>query len=843
MNEQDTHPGEEIKCLQRCINDLVSLLALPALWSGGDASQIARTLMDVLQRLLQLDLIYVQLNDPLSGAPAELARVAQSPVTPSQSREIGAELHARLGDDPQKWPSRARFVFRDRDINIAPLRLGLQGEIGMVVAGAARSDFPKQTEELLLTVATNQAVMALHEARRRIEQMRLAEGLDHRVEERTAELAAANEQLKLQVGLLQLIPVAAWTIRPDGTPDSVNHKWLEYTGQTLDYVISEPEAWMAAVHSEDRKDTAAAFWKGIRSQRDFTMEARFRRAQDGAYRWHLNRAVALRDADGKIIKFVGTSTDIEDLKQSQQELRKTEERTRLIIDTALDAVVTMDASGMITSWNKQAETIFGWNSTEAIGRRMSELIIPFPQRTAHERGLRHFLATGEGPLLSRRIEVTAIRCGGVEFPVELEVIPMKLGGDWNFSAFIRDITESKRAEEKLRESELNLRQMTETIPEMLWSATADGAIDYCNTRLLDYTGYSAHDVMGKGWTKLIHPDDVESAARTWMSCVASGAAYRVEVRAIHALDRTYRWCVMNARPLLDQDGRILKWHGTVVDMHDWKQSQEALRNTQAELANMARVMTLGQLTASIAHEVNQPLSGIITNASTCLRMLDADPPNIDGARETARRTIRDGNRASEVIARLRALFSKRQAATEPVDLNEAAREVIALLLSKLQRNNVSLRSELADDLPLVTGDRVQLQQVIMNLLQNASDAMNNVHDRARQLLIQTQQDDADLVRLTVQDSGIGLDPQTVSRLFDPFYTSKNNGMGIGLSVSRSIIENHGGKIWAKPNDGPGAMFSFSIPRSPAGAVGERLPSPARRTATANTREIVGNRNG
>ena len=227
-------------------------------------------------------------------------------------------------------------------------------------------------------------------------------------------------------------------------------------------------------------------------------------------------------------------------------------------------------------------------------------------------------------------------------------MPLKLGDEWVFSAFIRDITDSKRAEEKLRQSELNLRQMTETIPEMLWSATPDGAIDYCNTRLLDYTGFAAHEIMGNGWAKLLHPDDVEPATRAWMSCVTSGSPYRIEVRAIHASDRVYRWCVINALPLLDKDGRILKWHGTVVDMHDWKQAQEALRNTQAELANMTRVMTMGQLTASIAHEVNQPLSGIITNASTCLRMLDADPPNIEGARETARRTIRDGNRASEV---------------------------------------------------------------------------------------------------------------------------------------------------------------------------------------------------
>jgi signal transduction histidine kinase len=257
-----------------------------------------------------------------------------------------------------------------------------------------------------------------------------------------------------------------------------------------------------------------------------------------------------------------------------------------------------------------------------------------------------------------------------------------------------------------------------------------------------------------------------------------------------------------------------------------RQSELNLRNTQAELANMTRVMTVGQLTASIAHEVNQPLSGIITNAGTCLRMLDADPPNVEGARETARRTIRDGNRAADVITRLRALFSKRQAAVESFDLNEA----ISLLLDTLQTTQVILRSDLADDLPPVAGDRVQLQQVIVNLLQNAADAINNLHDRSRELLIQTRRDEADHVRLIVQDSGIGLDPHAVGRVFDAFYSTKNGGMGIGLAISRSIIENHQGRIWATPNDGPGATFSFSIPRSSGSAIGGRLPDSARESA-------------
>jgi signal transduction histidine kinase len=217
------------------------------------------------------------------------------------------------------------------------------------------------------------------------------------------------------------------------------------------------------------------------------------------------------------------------------------------------------------------------------------------------------------------------------------------------------------------------------------------------------------------------------------------------------------------------------------------------------------------LTASIAHEVNQPLAGIITNAGTCLRMLGTDPPDVDGARETARRTIRDGNRASDVMTRLRALFSKKEFSLESLDLNEATREVIALSLSDLQRHRVILQTELADDLPVVTGDRIQLQQVILNLLRNASDAMVDVHERPRLLLINTEREEVNRVRLTVRDAGIGLPPQNLESLFDAFYTTKSGGMGMGLFVSRSIVERHQGRLWAEPNDGPGATFSFSIP--------------------------------
>jgi C4-dicarboxylate-specific signal transduction histidine kinase len=251
--------------------------------------------------------------------------------------------------------------------------------------------------------------------------------------------------------------------------------------------------------------------------------------------------------------------------------------------------------------------------------------------------------------------------------------------------------------------------------------------------------------------------------------------------------------------------------GALQDVTATVVAEEALNRARTELAHVARVATVSALTASIAHEVNQPLSGIITNAGTCLRMLAADPPDIDGARETARRTIRDGNRAADVITRLRALFSKKAFTLESLDLNDAVREVIALSLGDLQRHRVIVHSELAEDLPKITADRVQLQQVLMNLVRNASDAMIGVDDRPRQLLIRTERENGDRVRLTVRDAGVGFDPQGVDKVFDAFYTTKSGGMGVGLSVSRSIIERHHGRLWVEPNDGPGVTFAFSIP--------------------------------
>jgi len=243
-----------------------------------------------------------------------------------------------------------------------------------------------------------------------------------------------------------------------------------------------------------------------------------------------------------------------------------------------------------------------------------------------------------------------------------------------------------------------------------------------------------------------------------------------------------------------------------------RRAAEALRQAQADLAHVSRVTTMGELTTSIAHEVNQPLAGIVTNAGACLRWLAGDTPNLQEAREAAQRIIRDGNRASEVVTRIRALATKADTEKQPLDLNDAVQEVLALTQAELRRNAVILRGELASDLPHVLGDRVQLQQVVLNLVMNGIEAMSAVRDRPRVLTIRTQRGEGDQVRVTVQDSGAGLDSKSEENIFKAFYTTKRGGMGMGLSISRTIVENHGGRLSTVPGNEPGATFQFTVPQ-------------------------------
>jgi PAS domain S-box-containing protein len=381
-------------------------------------------------------------------------------------------------------------------------------------------------------------------------------------------------------------------------------------------------------------------------------------------------------------------------------------------------------------------------------------------------------------------------------------------------AFVLDLSDQKRAEKALRRSEVFLAegQRLSQTGSFSWRVATD-EVTWSEQLYRIYEVEIGVPVTLELIRTRVHPEDVSLVERMKMVHQTRGGRNEFEWQyRLLMPDDSIKYMLAVAHAT-DQDGQ-LEYIAAVQDVTARRLSEHALDEARGQLTHVARVTSLGVLTASIAHEVNQPLSGIITNADTCLRMLNTDPPNIDGARATAKRTIRDGNRASDVITRLRALFSKREFALEPLDLNEVIGKVVALSLGDLQRRRVVLASELADGLPPVIGDRVQLQQVILNLLLNAAEAMSEVNGRARNLTIRTEGEDGDRVRVTVRDSGMGVDRQTRDKIFDAFYTTKSGGMGIGLSVSRSIVERHHGRLWVEPNDRPGATFAFSIPCRP-----------------------------
>lgn len=376
-----------------------------------------------------------------------------------------------------------------------------------------------------------------------------------------------------------------------------------------------------------------------------------------------------------------------------------------------------------------------------------------------------------------------------------------------------DLQTLTRMANELEDQRAQLTELIERVPEAVVMVDRDATITRVNPEFTKIFGYTAEEATGRRITELIAPGDLHEEAEGFMHRTAhTHDAFAVEtVRMRKNGTRVHVSLVCVPVPSNGSGNAGYVIYRDITETKRLQDEQRRYHEIQLELAQANRIATVGQLSAAIAHELNQPLTGMIANCGACLRMLTNSPLNLDGAREAVRRTMRDGLRASEMIARLRALFSRRVPATEPVDLNEAAREVIALSLGDLEKSRALVRTEFADDIGPVVADRVQLQQVVLNLLRNALDAMNTVEDRPRDLLIRTEREEGDSVRLSVRDAGVGFDPGTTEKLFEAFYSTKSDGMGVGLAVSRSIIENHQGRLWAVPNDGPGATFSFSVP--------------------------------
>lgn len=569
------------------------------------------------------------------------------------------------------------------------------------------------------------------------------------------------------------------------------------------------ETFDRLTHEDEREKDAATFRELCAGQRDSLRLEKHFVLRDGLSIWANVIFTLLRDDQGKPRYIIAIHEDITERKRVLEALQAQQDLLALAQKAARAMAFDWYIQEEVNVWSPEQEALYGLPPGSFDGRYQSwKKMIHAVDWPGVVDAIKHAQETGEVAAEFRIMWPDGSQhwlstIGRMFFDDKSE--PLRMVG------FTSDVTRRKLVEEELRRSEAFLAQAQQLsrTGSFSWRVATD-RITWSEQMYRIYEFESGMPVTLELIRTRVHPEDTSLIEKMktvhetdgdtdfewrWRLVIPDGA-----IKYLHAVANVTR----------NQEGE-LEYIAAVQDVTRRRLSEEALDKARSELAHVVRVMSLGALTASIAHEVNQPLSGIITNASTCVRMLDAEPPNVDGARETAKRTIRDGRRAADVITRLRALFSRKDAATELVDLNEATREVIALSLSELERNRVIPRTELGDDLPLITGDRVQLQQVIINLLRNGSDAMSEVEGRPRELLFRTEVDEGNSVLLSVRDAGVGFEPQALDRLFQSFYTTKSDGMGIGLSVSRSIIENHGGRLWATPNDGPGVTFSFSIP--------------------------------
>jgi PAS domain S-box-containing protein len=549
-------PEDEIKRLRRCVNDLISVLALPALWGGSEPSHMVGTLLDVLVAMLRLDFAYARVNDWSGGPPIEEVRSPHPEYSSVRPQQVGHALGGWLTRDE----SASRVVVANPagagEVSIASFALGLEDEVGMLVAGSQRSDFPTDIERLLLRVAANQAGIGLQEARRSGEQKRVAAGLEQQVAERTTQLKAANDEL--------------------------------------------------------------------------------------------------------------------------------------------------------------------------------------------------------------------------------------------------------------RHSETELRQLIDVIPQQVVVFDANWSPLFANRRELEFTGLTLEAVQSTdALARTFHPDDLKKLEVIRERGRSLGAPFEMEAR-IRGKDGQDRWFLIRNNPLRDEQGRVLRWYGTRTDIEDRKRAEETLRQAHADLAHASRVTTMGELTASLAHEVRQPIAAVVTDANTCLRWLTRGHANIEEAREAASRAVKDATRAADIISRIRLLFTKGTPERGLTDVNDVIRDLLFLLRTEISRYAISVRTQLVADLRPVMGDRVQLQQVLMNLIMNSVDAMKTV-EGTRELTITSQRAENAQLLVSVSDTGVGLPPHAADEIFKAFFTTKRQGIGMGLSISRSIVESHDGRLWATDNVPRGARFCFILP--------------------------------
>ena len=624
-------------------------------------------------------------------------------------------------------------------------------------------------------------------------------------------LEESEARLRVRQEMLDLAQKAARAVAFDwyiGARESENYWSPELESMyglnpgTFDRTV---QGWKNLVHPDDWPSVKLAI---KRAQESGDVAAEYRVIhKGGTVHWLQAKGRMLFDAEGRPDRMVGFMIDVTDRRQAEEALRASEARFRTLVDHATDAFYLSDDQSRIIDVNQAACQMLGYSREELIGKHPREFDVGLDEASIAQVTQR--VLAGQTVTFETRHR----RRDGTVFPVEIRGRGFEQQGRHLLLALVRDISERQQAEER----KAKLAAIVESSDDAIISKDLDGIIATWNTGAQRIFGYTAQEVIGQSITILVPPDRVDEA-RGILERIRSGERVDHFETVRRRKDGTLLDISLTESPIIDERGKVVGASKVARDISDRKRAEDALREkddalekARTELARVARLTTLGELTTSIAHEVAQPLGGMMASAGAGACWLAADPPAIAEARAALDNIVADGKRAREVIARIRALTKRQAPRKDNLDLNHQIAEVLALTEHELRSHDIVLRTQLDRTLPHIAGDRVQLQQVLINLIVNAVEAMSGLRDRPRELTIVSGQDGPKEVRVEVRDSGTGLDEKGAEQVFEAFYTTKAEGIGIGLSISRSIIEAHGGRLSARPNEPHGAVFRFSLP--------------------------------
>jgi PAS domain S-box-containing protein len=634
-------------------------------------------------------------------------------------------------------------------------------------------------------------------------------------EHKRAEAALRSREQELSL-LVDMVPSYLWRISPDGQPVFFNKRLVDYLGLDVAGLdkpdMSRLDAFIeTAIHPDDAVEVEDAFQRSVASGEPLSMKWRMRRA-DGTYRWMATSAEAMRDQDGSIAQWYGLCHDIDDQLQSEEALRNSKRQLEQMIDAVPINILSYDPEGKLTSASK----------------RYLDNVGAVPDHVTDFEGLaRHLAHPDDLPVMLRRaldgfatgtpfVNRFRRRTKDGAYPwIEARAQPLRdaSGAIVQWYQVSIDIEDEMRAQEALRESESQLRRLVDALPVQIWAAAADGEPSYLNRRLAEYVGLTLTDLSSPKATRLqmaiqnsVHPDDASAVGQALMHSFTTGSTFTMKYRQRRA-DGVYRWINGRAEPLRDANGNILQWYGVSFDIDDDVRTQEELRRTQERLAVASQAASLAELSASIAHEVNQPLAAIVANSHACHRWLSFEPPNVARANTVIERLIRDANAAADVVSRIRALFKQSTETRSRATLSSVIAEARGLMAEEAARRRIRMEFHVDVDLPAVTLDSIQIQQVLINLFRNGMDAMDLVEGE-KVLEVHAHRAGSE-VQTEISDRGRGV--ESPDRVFEPFFTTKQHGMGMGLAISRSIVEAHGGRLWTEKNEPCGARFIFTLP--------------------------------